>query len=181
MPFKDHQLPGQARSRVAEAPGWSWVSLLSEGRGWLLGHPPCTFSFFQTKGTPSAPSVVLLSHLRCSWSSQLLSYNSWQVEAGLQAVTGNRSQGCLEDRQLREGGSFCQPTPGGLRPGCRVYAACFIQTGESWFKKTKWTLREADTLDLRVLGRPTPEVSGLSTTPPPRPTQPALAKHTWPC
>ena len=119
----EHQPTAAAAPGTAlGAPGWSWVSLLSEGRGWLLGHPPCTFSFFQTKGTPSAPSVVLLSHLRCSWSSQLLSYNSWQVEAGLQAVTGNRSQGCLEDRQLREGGSFCQPTPGGLRPGCRVAA-----------------------------------------------------------
>lgn len=181
MPFKDYQLPGQARSRVAEAPGWSWVSRLSEGRGWLLGHPPCTFSFFWTKGTPSAPSVVLLSYLRCSWSSQLLSYNSRRVEAGLQAVTGNQSEGCLEDRQLREGGSFCQQTPGGLRPGCRVYAACFIRTGGNWFKKTKWLLRQAHTLDLQVLGRPTPEVSELSTTPPPCPTQLAFAKHTWPC
>lgn len=137
MPFKDYQLPEQARSCVAEAPGWSWVSRLSEGRGWLLGHPPCTFSFFWTKRTPSAPSVVLLSYLRCSWSSQLLSYNSRGVEAGLQAVTGNQSEGCLEDRQLREGGSFCQQIPGGLRPGCRVYAACFIRTGGNWFKKTK--------------------------------------------
>lgn len=96
------------RAHAAEAPGWSWVSLLSEGRGWPLGHPPCTFSFFRTKGntlsTPCGPPLpsALLVELTAP-QLQLMG-----VEAGLQAVTGNWSGGRLEDRQPREGGSFSQ-------------------------------------------------------------------------
>lgn len=42
-------------------------------------------------------------------------------------------------------------------------------------------LREADTLDLLVLGRPIPEVLGALHHPTTLPPQPALAKHMWPC
>ena len=114
------------------------------------------------RAIPSAPSVVLLSHLRCSWSSQLLSYDSWGWRLGHSHREPLR--GRLEDRQLREGGSFSQRTPGvwGLGSGCVQPVLYGLEEvglrrwSECWERQTPWTSWCWDALFPRSRSSPPP-------------------------